>query len=156
VQVRNALLASAGGALVGAAIALTLRRALPADLRREMLESAESFILASIEAADLVSDAIAAQRNGDATVALDAAERAALALEPKIIRLGLVFGPESEVKEKALASSMGLSVFIAHLRDKESTPEEAGFGFVQGADSLRSFKKAASAEIRRGQRAGGR
>jgi hypothetical protein len=100
-----------------------------------MLESAESFIVASIEAADLVSDAAAARRNGDATPALDAAERVALALEPKIIRIGLVFGPDSQVREKALASSMGLLVFIAYLRDKESTPKEAGLGFTQGADT---------------------
>jgi hypothetical protein len=117
-----------------------------------MLESAQSFVLASIEAADLVSDAMTAQRNGDATPALDAAERAVRALEPKIIRIGLVFGPDSEVKVKALASPMGLSVFIAYLRDEQSTPEDAGFGFTRGADSLRSFKEAASAEIRRGQR----
>jgi hypothetical protein len=117
-----------------------------------MLESAESFVLASIEAADLVTDAITAQRNGDATPALDAAERAALALEPKIIRIGLVFGPDSEAKAKALAARMGLLVFIAYLRDKQSTPEGAGSGFMRGAESLRSFKEAASAEIRRGQR----
>jgi hypothetical protein len=120
----------------------------PPDLRREMLESAESFVVAAIAAADLVSEAgIAGKHAGEASAieALDRAEQAILALERKIIRLG---GQYSLVHKKALESSSNLHMFLMRMRD--TPPEESlGFGFVRGADALRSLQAATSAEIRR-------
>ena len=149
-QATSAALIGVGGTVVGAFIVLKRAERVPPDLRREMLESAESFIVAEIAAADLVSEALGAQMHDKASAieALDRAEQAILALERKVIRLGLVFGRYSLVHKKAIESRSNLHMFLRRMRD--TPPEESlGFGFVRGADALRSLQVAASAEIRR-------
>jgi hypothetical protein len=147
----SAVLVGVGVTVVGAFIVLRRAGRVSPDLRREMLESAESFIVANIAAADLVSDAIGARKRDDASAlqAFDRAEQAILALERKIIRLGLVFGQDSVVKKKALESSSNLHMFLMYIRDEAHTPQGWGMGFDRGADALYSLKAAASAEIRR-------
>jgi hypothetical protein len=145
----SAALIGVGGTVVGAFIVLKRAERVPPDLRREMLESAESFVAAEIAAADLVSEAIGARKHDEASAieAFDRAEQAILALERKIIRLGLVFGQYSFVHKRAIECSSNLHMFLMRIRD---TPPERGLGlgFVRGADALHSLQEAASAEIR--------
>ena len=150
-RARSAVIAGGLGVFAGACLALMQGRRVPPDLRHEMIASAESFVVAEIAAADLVSEALRIERREPARAIeiLDRAEAAILALEPKIIRLGLVFGQDSSVKEKALECSMNLHMFLSWVRDRERAPSEAGQGFMRGADALHSLEAAASAEIRR-------
>ena len=150
-RAKSALVAGTLGVVAGACVALMQGRRVPLELRPEMIASAESFIVAAIAAADLVSEGLGIERRDPAraTEMFDRAEAAILALEPKIVRLGLVFGQDSSVKEKALECSMNLHIFLRWVRDRERVPPDAGEGFMRGADGLHALKAAASAEIRR-------
>jgi len=135
-RVRSTLLAGVGGALAGAtAVAFVRPARVPADLRREMIEAAESFVLAALEASDLVEEALVAHEKGQprtyefdlaeqAIAALDPgtkelvdrAEQAINALEPKSIRIGLLFGEDSRPHWRAIHSSIRLGVVLGILR----------------------------------------
>jgi hypothetical protein len=136
VGVRSTLLAGVGGALAGAtALAFVRPARVPPDLRREMIQAAESFALAALEASDLVEEALVAHEKGQprpnefdpaeqAIAALDPgtkelvdrAEQAINALEPKIIRIGLLFGEDSRPHWRAIHSSIRLGVVLGILR----------------------------------------
>jgi hypothetical protein len=69
-RVCSSLLPAAAGALAGAATVAFVRPArVPADLRAPMLEAAEGFVIAGIDAADRVEDAIEGQKAGRADLA---------------------------------------------------------------------------------------
>jgi hypothetical protein len=82
---------------------------------------------------------------------VDQAELAVNALEPKIVRIGLVFGQNSPAKMRAIDSSIGLRIVLAHLRGelRPASPEKARPAFGQSADSFLVFKEVVTAEIRR-------
>jgi hypothetical protein len=153
VRATRAVLAAVGGALAGVAAAALLRPArVPPELRREMLEAAERFALACVETADLVDEAITSQKTGDAGMneLVDRAEQAVNALEPKIVRIGLVFGQNSRAHRRAIDSSLGLRIVLGHLRGELGlSPEEARPAFGQSGNSFLTFKEVANAEIRR-------
>ena len=117
-RVRSTLLAGVGGALAGAtAVAFVRPARVPADLRREMIEAAESFVLAALEASDLVEEALVAHEKGQPrTYEFDLAEQAINALEPKSIRIGLLFGEDSRPHWRAIHSSIRLGVVLGILR----------------------------------------
>jgi hypothetical protein len=141
VGVRSTLLAGVGGALAGAtALAFVRPARVPPDLRREMIQAAESFALAALEASDLVEEALVAHEKGQprpnefdpaeqAIAALDPgtkelvdrAEQAIDALEPKMIRIGLVFGQDSRPHWRAIDSSLRLRVVFGILRGENGS-----------------------------------
>jgi hypothetical protein len=134
-----ALLTGVGGVLAGATAVAFLRPArVPADLRWEMIQAAESFALAALEASDLVQEALVAHEKGHPRTSaeqaiaaetldpgtkelVDRAEQAIDALEPKMIRIGLVFGQDSRPHWRAIDSSLRLRVVFGILRGENGS-----------------------------------